>query len=150
MSNDTKKHVLFICVHNSARSQIAEEYLRSMAGDLFEVDSAGLDPGDLNPYVVAALKEDGIDISGKKTQSVWELFQEGKMYDYVITVCSREAEEKCPVWPQPAERRSWSYPDPSKFTGTEQEILAKVRELRNVMKEQVRQFVDSFRQGEQV
>ena len=148
MGDNEKKKVLFICVHNSARSQIAEVYLREFGDDLFEVESAGLEPGRLNPYVVEVLKEDGIDITDKKTKSAWELFRAGKRYDYVITVCSREAEEKCPVWPQPTERRSWSYPDPSKFTGTEEEITVKVRELRNIMKEQVKQFIESYRNNE--
>ncbi len=140
-----KPSVLFICVHNSARSQIAEEYLRQMAGDLFEVESAGLQPGELNPHVVEVLAEEGIDISGKKTQSVVDLYKSGKTYAYVITVCSREAEENCPIFPGPVRRLSWPFPDPSRFEGTPEEILDKTRKVRDVIKEEIRQFVEAYR-----
>lgn len=90
-----KEKVLFICVHNSARSQMAEEYLRKLASDRFEVESAGLEPGTINPLVVEVLKEEGIDITGKKTNSVFEFYKEGRRYHYVITVCSKEASERC-------------------------------------------------------
>jgi arsenate reductase len=75
----TKKKVLFVCIHNSARSQMAEELLRKFAGDRFEVESAGLEPGKLNPIVVEALKEEGIDITGKPTKAVFDLFKKGKV-----------------------------------------------------------------------
>ncbi|MCA9811086.1 MAG: arsenate reductase ArsC, partial [Candidatus Dadabacteria bacterium] len=80
-----KQKVLFICIHNSARSQMAEELLRKMAGDRFDVASAGLEPGVINPLVVKALSEEGIDISGKKTVSAFDLLKEGKFYTYVVT-----------------------------------------------------------------
>jgi arsenate reductase len=140
-----KPSVLFVCVHNSARSQMAEEYLRRFAGDLFEVESAGLTPGELNPYVVELLQEDGIDISGKHTRSVVDLYKSGHTYAYVITVCSREAEENCPVFPGPVRRLSWPFPDPSRFEGTREEILEKTRQVRDVIKEEVRQFVEAYR-----
>lgn len=148
MSSDQKKRVLFICVHNSARSQMAEEYLRKLGGDLFDAESAGIEPGELNPNVIRVLQEDSIDISGKKTKKVWDLYQAGEKYDYVITVCSREAEERCPVFPGETIRRSWSYPDPAKFEGSEEEVLSRTRDLRNVIKEQVRQFVEAYKQKE--
>jgi arsenate reductase (thioredoxin) len=139
------KRVLFLCVHNSARSQMAESYLRRFGGQEFEVESAGLEPGKLNPYVVRSLAEDGIDISGKKTQDVFELYRAGRRYDYVITVCSREAAEKCPIFPGVtlAERLHWPFPDPSTFTGTDDEIMAHVREVRDAIKEKVREFARS-------
>lgn len=142
---EDKPTVLFVCVHNSARSQMAEEYLRRFAADLFEVESAGLTPGELNPYVVELLQEDGIDISQKETQSVIDLYKSGRTYAYVITVCSREAEENCPVFPGPVRRLSWPFPDPSKFEGTRAEILEKTRQVRDVIKEEVRQFVETYR-----
>jgi arsenate reductase len=147
---EEKPSVLFVCVHNSARSQIAEEYMRRFAGDLLNVDSAGLTPGELNPFVVELLQEDGIDISQKKTQSVVDLYKSGNTYSYVITVCSREAEENCPVFPGPVRRLSWPFPDPSRFEGTREEILEKTRQVRDVIKEEVRQFVEAYRarQGE--
>ena len=85
-----KKKVLFVCIHNSARSQMAEELLRQLAGDRFEVESAGIEPGKLNPVVVEALKEEGIDITGKQTKGVSDLLKQNKHYDYVITVCDEE------------------------------------------------------------
>jgi arsenate reductase len=81
--------VLFLCVHNSARSQIGEAYCRKFGGDGFEVESAGLEPEPLNPYVIRAMKEDGIDISSNKTQDVFDLWKAGRSYRYVVTVCSR-------------------------------------------------------------
>ena len=142
---DGKRRVLFICVHNTARSQMAEAYLREYADDLFEVESAGLEPGVLNPYVVRAMADDGIDISQKVPQSVFDLYRAGRTYAYVITVCSREAEENCPVFPGPVRRLSWPFPDPSRFTGSDEEKLARTIEVRNVIREQVRQFVEHHR-----
>lgn len=137
-----KKKVLFVCVHNSARSQMAEEYLRQMAGDVYETESAGLEPGTINPFVVEVLKEDGIDISGKQTQSVFELYKAGKLYEFVITVCSREAEEKCPIFPRVAKKFNWPFEDPSKVEGSHEEKLEKVRGIRDQIKEKVREFID--------
>lgn len=134
------KKVLFLCVHNSARSQIAEAYLRQFGGDGFQVESAGLEPGKLNPFVVRALAEEGIDISEKKTQSVFELYKAGRRYDYVITVCSREAADRCPIFPGITQRLHWPFPDPSTFTGTEAEVLGQVREVRDAIREKVRDF----------
>ncbi len=134
------KKVLFLCVHNSARSQIAEAYLRQFGGDGFQVESAGLEPGKLNPVVVRALAEEGIDISEKKTQSVFELYKAGRRYDYVITVCSREAADRCPIFPGITQRLHWPFPDPSTFTGTEAEVLGQVREVRDAIREKVRDF----------
>ncbi|MFP4429891.1 MAG: metalloregulator ArsR/SmtB family transcription factor [Spirochaetota bacterium] len=143
---DDKQSVLFVCVHNSARSQMAEEYLRHFAGDLFEVESAGLEPGELNANVVKVMKEEGIDISDKQTRSVFDVYNSGKTFAYVVTVCSREAEEGCPIFPGPVRRLNWPFPDPSKFEGTPDEILHKTREVRDVIKEAVRQFVEAIRE----
>jgi arsenate reductase len=145
--SDGKGRVLFVCVHNSARSQMAEEYLRRFAGDLLEVESAGLEPGELNPYVVRVLEEDGIHISGKETHSVANYYQEGRTYEYVITVCSREAEEKCPVFPGPVRRLNWPFPDPAAFTGSEEEILSQTRKIRDRVRRQVREFADAYRRS---
>jgi arsenate reductase len=121
-----KNKVLFVCVHNSARSQIADAYLNKLAGDRFFAESAGLEPGVLNPLVVKAMQEIGLDISGKRTNSVFQFFKEGRNYDYVITVCDREAEEKCPIFPGKAKRINWSFPDPSAFTGSDDEKLIQI------------------------
>lgn len=137
--------VLFLCVHNSARSQMAEAYLKKFAGERFQVESAGLEPGKLNPYVVRALKEEGIDISSHKTQDVFELYKAGNQFRYVITVCSKEAAERCPIFPGITERLYWPFSDPSTFTGSDEEIMAKVREVRDAIRERVLMFVEETR-----
>jgi len=109
--------VLFLCVHNSARSQMAEAFLRQFGGGRFEVESAGLEPGTLNPFVVRAMAEVGIDISRNATKSVFDLHAAGKTYDAVVTVCSKEAAERCPIFPGRAERQHWPFDDPSTFAG---------------------------------
>lgn len=138
-----KKKVLFVCVHNSARSQMAEAFLREFAGDRFQAESAGLEPGRLNPLVVEALKEDGIDISGKKTQGVFDLYREGKRYNYVITVCDESQSGRCPIFPSAIETIHWSFEDPSKFEGTYEEKLKQTRKVRDAIKEKIRQWVKS-------
>ncbi|MDC7227525.1 MAG: arsenate reductase ArsC [Spirochaetales bacterium] len=140
-----KERVLFICVHNSARSQFAEAYLREIGSQWFSVESAGLDPGELNPYVVQVLKEDGIDISGKKTQSVKDVYDRGVKFSYIITVCDRVTEKNCPVYPQPAQHLSWSFPDPEKLECSDEEMQSKVREIADVIKMKIRQFVNDYK-----
>ena len=112
-----------------------------MAGERFVVESAGLSPGNLNPHVVAVLQKEGIDISGKRTQAVADLFRRGATYHWVVTVCSREAEENCPVFPGPVRRLSWPFPDPAGFVGTPEEVRLQVEELARQIKDQVQQFV---------
>ena len=136
-----KKKVLFVCIHNSARSQMAEELLRKLAGDRFEVESAGLEPGKLNPIVVEALKEEGIDITGKQTKAVFDLFKSGKHYGYVITVCDEASAERCPIFPGLCQRLHWSFTDPSKFQGTDKEKLAKVREVKEEIKGVLKKWI---------
>jgi arsenate reductase (thioredoxin) len=106
------------------------------------VESAGLEPGVLNPRVVRALQEDGIDISSHGTQDVFLLYKEGRTYRYVITVCSREAAERCPIFPGRTERLHWPFPDPSTFYGTDDEVMAQVREVRDAIRDKVKEFVD--------
>ena len=139
-----KTWVLFVCVHNSARSQIAEAYLNRLAGGSFGAESAGIEPGALNPLVVEALKLDGIDISGNKTKSVFDFYRQGKKFDFVITVCEKEAAEKCPVFTGVTKQIRWSFADPSKFTGTDQEKLLKVSALRNEIKGKITEFIAKY------
>jgi arsenate reductase len=136
-----KIKVLFVCVHNAGRSQIAEELLRKMAGDRFEVESAGLEPGKLNPVVVEALKEEGIDITGKQTKAVFDLFKKGNHYSYVITVCEESSAERCPIFPGLTQRLHWSFADPSKFEGTHEEKLAKTRKVREEIRSQIKDWL---------
>ncbi|MBN1620078.1 arsenate reductase ArsC [candidate division WOR-3 bacterium] len=139
--------VLFVCVHNSARSQIAEELLKKFAPDIFSVESAGLEPGNINPYVVEILKEDGIDIYEKKTNSVFDFFRQVRKYNYVISVCSESEGSKCPIFPGITKRIHWSFEDPSVFKGTQEEILNLVRSLKDRIKESVLQFIKEHGDG---
>ncbi len=132
-----KQRVLFVCVHNSARSQMAEELLRKLAGDKFEVESAGIEPGKLNPVVVEVLKEIGIDISHKKTHAVFDCVKSGTLYNYVITVCDETSAERCPIFPGPTQRLHWGFTDPSKFEGTWEEKIAKTRAVREAIRQKI-------------
>jgi arsenate reductase len=140
-----KKRVLFVCVHNSARSQIAEAFLNSLGGDRFLAESAGIEPGKLNPYVVEAMSEEGIDLAGKKTNSVFEFFKEGRTYDFVVTVCDEASGERCPVFPGKTSRMHWSFEDPSTFTGSGEEVLARVRKVRDKIRERIELFIREAR-----
>ena len=133
--------VLFLCVHNSTRSQMAEAFLKKWGGRRFEAESAGLEPGVLNPFVVRAMAEIGIDISGNTTKSVFDLFLQEKIYQIVVTVCSKEAAERCPVFPGLAERHHWPFDDPSSFRGSEEEIMSRVRIVRDRIEAAVKEFV---------
>ncbi len=137
------KRVLFLCVHNSARSQMAEAYLNRLGEGNYKAESAGLEPGKLNRFVVLALAEDGIDISGKAPRDVFSLYKEGKTYDIVVTVCSKEAAERCPIFPGNAEKLHWPFDDPSTFTGSDEKIMAKVRIVRDQIKEAIKEFIAS-------
>jgi len=131
---DKKKKILFVCIHNTARSQMCEAFLNKMAGDRYKAESAGLEPGKLNSLVVKVMNEIGIDISHNKTKSVFELFKQGNLYDYVITVCDQKAAERCPVFPGITQRLHWSFEDPAKVSGTEEEKLIEVRKIRDTIK----------------
>ena len=132
-----KKKVLFVCIHNSARSQMAEAFLNQICGDAFEAHSAGLEPGELNPIVVEAMREIGIDISGHKTKAVFDMFKSGTMFSYVITVCDETSAQRCPIFPGVTTRLHWSFPDPSRLQGTHAEKLAATRQVRNAIREKI-------------
>jgi arsenate reductase len=136
-----KKKVLFVCVHNSARSQMAEEYLRKLGDSDFEVESAGFEPTIVNPLVVQVMNEEGINLSGKSTKNVYDLLRASRFFGYVITVCDRAKERECPVFPGMGYRAHWDLEDPETFTGTEQERLDKVRALRDRIKILVTEFI---------
>jgi len=138
-----KKKVLFICVHNSARSQMAEAFLKQLAADRFEVESAGLEPGELNPIVVQAMKEVGIDIAQNKTKSVFDFYQQGKQYDYVITVCDESQSERCPIFPNAIAKLHWGFKDPSAFKGTDEEKLKQTRAVRSQIKQKIQTWLKS-------
>lgn len=133
--------ILFVCVHNSARSQMAEAWANHMAPDKVHAESAGLEDGDLNPLAVEVMNETGIDISGKETRSVFDLFREGRLYTHIITVCDEASAERCPIFPGIVSRAHWSFPDPSSFTGSREEKLASTREVRDRIREKLSEFL---------
>jgi len=136
--------VLFVCVHNSARSQMAEAFLKKHGGDRFAVvESAGLEPGKLNPLVVEVMKEAGIDISQNQTKSVFDFYKQGKLYSHVITVCD-PSEGKCPIFPGVSQHLNWRFDDPSSFTGTHEEKLEKTRAVRDQIEAKIKEWVQSF------
>jgi glycerol uptake facilitator-like aquaporin len=128
-----KRSVLFVCIHNSARSQMAEALLNARCAGEFVAESAGLEPGRLNPLAVSAMREIGIDISGNQTKSAFDVFRSGKQYAYVITVCDETSAERCPVFPGGARRLHWSFADPGATEGTWDERLAQTREIRDTI-----------------
>lgn len=132
-----KLKVLFICIHNSARSQMAEAWLNHLCSDCVEAESAGLEPGVLNPLAVQAMQEVGIDISQKQTRSVFEVMKSGQLFNHVITVCDETSAERCPIFVGITQRLHWSFPDPSALTGTEEEKMVEVRKIRDLIKSQI-------------
>jgi arsenate reductase (thioredoxin) len=139
-----KKKVLFICVHNSARSQMAEAFLNVMCSDYFEAQSAGLEPGTLNPLVVKVMREVGIDISKNETQSVFDVFKSGQFFPYVVTVCDETSAEKCPIFPGVTKRLHWSFPDPAALSGSYQEQLNSTRAIRDEIRARIRAWCDGM------
>jgi arsenate reductase len=138
-----KFRVLFICGHNSGRSQMAEAFLKDIAGDQMDVESAGLDPKPVNPLVIDVMQEIGFDLSKARSDSVFEFFKEGRLYDYVITVCDETAAGKCPVFPGITKRFHWPFRDPEELTGTHEEKLKELRKIREAIKEKVSDWVTS-------
>lgn len=135
-----KEKVLFVCVKNSARSQMAEAWLHHISRGGLEVKSAGFEPGTLNPLAVKVMAEAGIDISHNRTKSVFDLNKEGELFAYVITVCDKEAAERCPIFTGVTKRQHWNIPDPAVVTGTEEEKLDKVREILDIIRDRVERF----------
>lgn len=136
-----KIRILFVCIHNSARSQMAMTYLNALGGDRFQAESAGLEPGILNPYVVKVMQEEGLDISQNSVNSVFDFFKEGRLYDYVISVCDESRAQACPIFPGITRRLAWSFSDPSEFTGTEEEILDQNRQVRDQIRQKIQSFI---------
>ena len=137
-----KQKVLFVCIHNSARSQMAEAFLNQICGEEFEAHSAGLEPGKLNPIVVQVMQEIGIDISGNQTKAVFDMFKSGKAFAYVITVCDETSAERCPIFPGVTKRLHWSFHDPSSFQGSHDEKLAKTRVVRDTIKAKIEEWCE--------
>ena len=131
---ENKPRVLFLCTHNSARSQMAEGVLRNLAEDRFEVHSAGTEATRVRPLAVRAMDEIGINISGQESKTLAQYL--GEPFDYVITVCD-EANEACPFFPGAKNRLHWSFRDPSRATGSDEERLEVFREVRDEIRERI-------------
>ena len=138
-----KKKVLFLCTGNSCRSQMAEGFLRSLAGDRFEVFSAGVNPTQVNLLSVKVMNEVGIDISMQKSKSAMDLI--GKEFDYVVTVCDN-AKQTCPVFPGKYEKIHWNLEDPADAKGVEEEKLAEFRKSRDLIKKKAQKWLQEVSQ----
>ena len=132
-----KRKVLFVCVHNSARSQMGEAWLNYICPEDFKAQSAGLEPGTMNPIVVEVMKEVGIVLSEKKTQAVFDVWKSGQIFEYVITVCSEAESEGCPIFAGVTTRLHWPFPDPSKVSGSHEEKLREVRKIRDAIRQKI-------------
>ncbi len=142
------KKVLFVCIHNSARSQIAEAFLNREGNGEIIAESAGFEPGILNPLAVEVMSEVGIDISNNTTDSVFEFFKQGRRYNYIITVCDEGAAEKCPIFPGIQKRIHWSFEDPSSFRSTShEENLQKTRSVRDDIAKKVHELAELIKAG---
>jgi arsenate reductase len=143
MTADTK--VLSICVHNAARSRMAEALLRKVGGPQFEVTSAGFEPHEANPLALESLASVGLSLPFTGLQpSVFELFKAGRMFDYVIGVCDEEHGQRCPVFAGFTQRLYWSFPDPSTFTGSHTDKLARIAEVRDAIEQRLHAWVQTL------
>ena len=142
-----KIRVLFICVHNSGRSQMAEAFLNDMAGDRFRSESAGFRPTHINPLVVEVMGEAGFDLSKNRTQSVFNLYQDGNLYDFVITVCEESTENRCPLFPGVTRRLNWPFDNPEAFEGSHEQKLKQVRKVRSEIKNKIGEWLQEMSDG---
>ena len=139
-----KQRVLFLCTHNSARSQMAEGLLRALAGDRFEAMSAGTEATHVRPLAIRAMRELGVDISGQESKTLDRYLREP--FDYVITVCD-DANEACPFFPGAANRLHWSFEDPSRAKGSEEERLAVFRSVRDRIRQRIEDDLGATSEG---
>jgi len=123
---------------------MAQALMNHICGESFEAESAGIEPGDLNPSAIAAMAERGIDIAGARTRSVFDVYKAGELFEFVITVCDREAAERCPIFPGVVKREQWSFEDPASFVGSEKERLACTRAVREEIEAKVREWCGSI------
>lgn len=139
-----KIKVLFICGHNSGRSQMAEAFLSRIAKDRVLVESAGLEPKPVNPMVVEVMQDIGYDLSSAESNSVFDFFKQGRLYDYVITVCDETAAGQCPVFPGITKRLHWPFPDPEQLTGSHDQKLRALRHIRDQIESKI---IDWIKKG---
>ena len=136
--------VLFVCIHNSGRSQMAEAFLNYYGEDKFYAESAGLEAGKLNPIVVDVIQESGIDISANKTKDVFDFYKAGKRFNYVITVCDESNAERCPIFPGTIEKLHWSFKDPAALEGSYEEKLKGTRVIRDEIKTKIINWIEEI------
>ena len=139
-----KHKVLFVCRHNSARSQMAEAFLNELGRDRFAAESAGLNPGEILPPVAEVMREIGIDVSNNPTSNVAELHRNGARYDFVVTVCDEESAKECPTFADPCRHLHWTFAEPSKFMGNREEIIDQTRIVRDQIRAKIVQWIDGF------
>ncbi len=132
--------VLFVCVQNSARSQMAEALTNQRCSPEVSAYSAGLEPGTINPLAEAAMREIGVDLSLSQTKSVFDMYRAGMLFDYVITVCDEASAERCPVFPGITRRLHWSLPDPAAFQGAQEDRLTQTRAVRDEIKSKIEEL----------
>jgi arsenate reductase len=137
-----RDRILFLCNHNSARSQMAEAWLKLLAGDRLDAESAGFDPRPINPLVVEVMREIGVDLAGKESQSVFDVYRRGTAFQFVISVCSRNVEVNCPIFPG-AHRNRFRviFPDPSLLKGPHEEQLEGIRRIRDGIRREIELFL---------
>jgi arsenate reductase (thioredoxin) len=131
--------VLFLCTGNSCRSQMAEGWLRHLAGDRFRAFSAGLQPSIVHPLAIDAMREIGVDISGQRSKDVASLL--GRHFSHIITVCDR-AQQNCPIFPGPSLREHWPIEDPATAEGSHEERMHVFRKVRDEIGERVHNFIE--------
>ena len=132
------KKILFVGVHNSGRSQMAEAWMNNLCGERFLAQSAGITPAaSINPLVTKAMQEHGIDISGQKPRSVFDVYRSGETFAYIITVCDTESAERCPVFLALIRQLHWSFPDLSALSGSDEEKLSTIRTIRDSMRDRI-------------
>jgi arsenate reductase len=135
--------VLFICEHNQARSQMAEELFNRMAQEGYLAESAGLEPAGVHPLTIEVMKEKGIDLSGKTAQSVFDLYKHGRLFSHVITVCRPEVDDKCPIFPGVTSRENWNLDDPAEAGGSQEEKLEAFRRIRDEVEAKLRAWLEA-------
>lgn len=141
-----KIRVLFVCVANSFRSQVAEAILNHKYGDSFEAESAGFKNKAINPLAIEVMQEYGIDISNNSVDKLMDFYNQGRIYQYVITVCNRGEEEDCPIFPGIVTRLSWGdFKDPENFTGSEEEKMNNARQLRDEIEKKIDEFANTVK-----
>lgn len=136
-----KTRIMFVCVHNSGRSQMCEAFVKHYAPEQFDVHSSGIEAGTLNPLVVQVMAEIGISMDGQYAKPAQEYIDREEAFDYVITVCDESSAERCPVFPGKHVRLHWGFPDPSALTGSDEEKLKGIRPIRDSIHKRVRTWL---------